>query len=372
MSVGLKYFFKAIKDPQWLKTVIKRELDFPRNAYMRTIAYIRIFFNRMFYRVKKDKDVLLFCYDLAINPITFDFVEFIGQAELKRRKERLLYIDVLIIYNDSDEWIPSVEYYSNSVSHEQILFRVHEVIIGVCRLLKSVRNISIYNRAKCSQIINSYKFVYPIGYHSLRPTPCSFELPESPEVFYPMLEPPTQAVLLIEQYVNNFYGKKIVTITLREYGYLPLRNSNLEAWISFAKSLSEEYKVIFIPDASSYHSEYREYLKGFEILDAVCWNLTLRAALYKLAYINLGICGGPMAISLNQEKANTLFFYKTDAYPTQYWEHVQKFYKDVIGTKRRFLRYNNHYVYAEDSFENIITEFEKFVLSLDSEQKVES
>ena len=35
-------------------------------------------------------------------------------------------------------------------------------------------------------------------------------------------------------------GRKVVSITLREYGYHPARNSNVAAWTAFARGLDPE------------------------------------------------------------------------------------------------------------------------------------
>ncbi len=44
-------------------------------------------------------------------------------------------------------------------------------------------------------------------------------------------------------------GGKVVTITLRRYGYMSARDSNLPAWLAFARGLDRErYSPVFVPD----------------------------------------------------------------------------------------------------------------------------
>ena len=100
-----------------------------------------------------------------------------------------------------------------------------------------------------------------------------------------MVEPPQQALKLIQEYLCIFQGKKIVTVTLREFGYLPSCNSNIDAWIKFSYYISPELQVVFIPHASSYTSEFSTKVKKYEVLDSICWNLALRAEQYRQSRI---------------------------------------------------------------------------------------
>src|SRR5262245_31588236 len=43
------------------------------------------------------EDSLLFVYDLAIAPVTFDFVSYLAAAELSRRRKKLAHIDVVFV-----------------------------------------------------------------------------------------------------------------------------------------------------------------------------------------------------------------------------------------------------------------------------------
>lgn len=352
-------FIKVLKNPGRVARFFKKELQYPKTWYTKMIAELLIFFRKFRSDKAYNKEALLFCYDLAINPITFDFVEFMVQAELKRRKLKLMCIDVLIIFNKQGSIIPEDDYSSHVITYEQRLFRIFEMLINGCRLLPSVRNVSFVTRNTSLRYMPLYEHKFPESYHSLKPLPCDFTLPESPEIFYPMIQPQPDALRLVKEYFSRFRNKKIVTITLREYDYLPERNSNIEAWVEFARSLTSNYQVVFVPDASSFQSKFRDRIKGFEIFDAACWNLSIRTALYASSWMNLGTVGGPLIVSLYLENANTIYFWDHTIYPPEYLNHLKRFYKDEIGQKRRYLRFNNHYVYKKDSFENIRDEFYK-------------
>ena len=92
-------------------------------------------------------------------------------------------------------------------------------------------------------------------------------------------------------------GRRIVTITLRSYAYMPARNSNMSAWIAFARSLDPaRFMPVFVPDLEQTLNGRMEELQGHTVLREAAWNLGLRMALYERAYISMGVNTGPMGL----------------------------------------------------------------------------
>jgi hypothetical protein len=359
----LKFLLEGIaiglRNPKRIARYFKAHLLHPKNPAAKLIAAIVVSRKNRLDFIAANKHGLLMCYDLALCPDTFDFAEYIAQAEIIRRNNGLEYIDVLLVHYGKGAIIPEADVFSDYFLDSQRVFKVHEVLFGICRLLPSVRNIFFVNRDNAVPIVQTYSNLYPDDYHPYRGRRPSFFIPESPEAFFPMFQAPENARKLIREYLERFQGKKIITITLREHPYVPSRNSNIEEWVRFARALGDDYLPIFIPDAYTYSSPFRDKIREFEVLDTACWNLPIRAAVYEAAWMNLAMVSGPILISLYSEKANTLFFYNVEAYPKDFWEHIQEVYGDEVNEKRPYLRYNNHYVYKADTFENIVAEFEK-------------
>ena len=84
-------------------------------------------------------------------------------------------------------------------------------------------------------------------------------------------------------------GRRIVAITLRNYAYMPARNSNMEAWTAFARRLDPtRFMPVFVPDLEQTLNGQLQALQGHAVLGEAAWNLGLRMALYERSYISLG------------------------------------------------------------------------------------
>ena len=77
----------------------------------------------------------------------------------------------------------------------------------------------------------------------------------------------------------------------------PRRNSNLEAWTAFARSLDPtRFMPVFVPDLEQTLNGQLHALQGHPVLGEAAWNLGLRMALYERSYISLGVNTGPMGL----------------------------------------------------------------------------
>ncbi len=83
-------------------------------------------------------------------------------------------------------------------------------------------------------------------------------------------------------------GRSPYVITLREADYFPERNSNLDAWMEFAKSLDD---VIFIRDTAKADEPL-----PFETCPRASKDLLFRAALMSLAKCNFLVANGPVIL----------------------------------------------------------------------------
>ena len=79
-----------------------------------------------------------------------------------------------------------------------------------------------------------------------------------------------------------------MTITLRGYGYVTGRNSNIAAWAAFARQLDKaRFSVVIVPDTEQCFTGIPAELDGLPIFFEAAIAPGLRMALYQRAYLNL-------------------------------------------------------------------------------------
>ena len=105
------------------------------------------------------------------------------------------------------------------------------------------------------------------------------------------LRAPEEELRAVDAWTKAHAGsRRVVTITLRRYGYMPRRNSNLLAWIVFARGLdATRYCPVFIPDTNDTIEGLPKELRDFLVFPEAAWNIPLRMALYERAFLNLGV-----------------------------------------------------------------------------------
>jgi hypothetical protein len=144
--------------------------------------------------------------------------------------------------------------------------------------------------------------VYPDGYEPAVPVPAgSLECLRGPRQdipHIPSLRATSQNLRNIDQWAaSHAGGRRLVAITLRNYGYMPARNSNMQAWTEFARTLDPaRYMPVFVPDLEQTLDGRARDLQGFAVLGEAAWNLGLRMALYERAYVCMGVNTGPMGL----------------------------------------------------------------------------
>ena len=70
---------------------------------------------------------------------------------------------------------------------------------------------------------------------------------------FPGLRVPEQGVRYVRDWLaTRTAGRRPIVITLRQYGYAPGRNSNVAAWIEFARRLDKRrYVAVFVLDIAT-------------------------------------------------------------------------------------------------------------------------
>jgi hypothetical protein len=177
--------------------------------------------------------------------------------------------------------------------------------------------------------------------------------------YVPKLKVNLHSLNLVKKILNTNESKKIITITIKNTSYKPLENSNYEAWERVAKKLiSEGFRVIFIRDFEDYIYD-KKYEPSFHYFDHAIIDPQIRLAIYKLSYLNLGVCGGPFNSFIFFSDCNFLCF-KSEI--LKELDYVRRFGFKDISKDFQFPFFNNNQkiIYKDDNYKNIIEELNFF------------
>ncbi len=145
-----------------------------------------------------------------------------------------------------------------------------------------------------------------------------------------------------------------VTITLRESDHWPHRNSDLEAWLKFAEHLRDQgRRVVFVRDTAKAF----EPLGDFMTDPLASKDLQIRMALYEGAEANLFISNGPATLALFSDRP-WLQFIRPEDEKSAYRPATAKGFEATTGVKvgeqYPWSAADQRLVWATDTYENIL------------------
>jgi hypothetical protein len=257
-------------------------------------------FNYLMRALKNDQqNTLYFIYDLDVEPMTYNFCWALAIAEAQRQSQGLAELTIVVIAGrHNGQRKESVEYDGvvNSAARE---WRLYSIIHAAAMLLPNQPNFCYYRSRQSALLqLKNKKHRYPQQHTVSVPIPhqMSDAFPFKQQLM--ALQAPKKGLEYVSAWLNQQAKKrKIITITLRQYDYCQERNSNITAWATFANQLNQdEFFIIFIPDTETGLYEPPEALRSFCNFSAASWHIGIRAALYELAYLNLGVNSGPMSL----------------------------------------------------------------------------
>ena len=343
---------------RFIKLVLNKFLV-PSNAFTRFFQRLYcVFVPNKLVLSEGNPDRLLLVYDTLVNPVTFDFLLILFNADWYRRQAGKTYLDVLIVYQSKRFFLE--ESYIAAVGEDAIDWRLTNLLVPLCRLFSSLGRIYLVEQEEALEIAKGYQNIYPEGY-SYSNFKTVFIRGDNPDVaFYPAMTIADTARKIVEAYFPQKDNRRIVTITLRTYGYILARNSDIKSWVDFAGELDPvKYRVVFLPDASTHGVETIEQLNGFEVFYPACWNIQLRAALYRRAWTNMGVACGPLGISGLMENVWTIMIDRTLDYPKRYAENLisNGFFPGKVPT---CYSKHCHYHLGKDDKQTILDAFNKY------------
>lgn len=225
---------------------------------------------------------MIACYDLARCPPTYDAVAFLVLAEVERLRRGDAHMDIRILpgpaggFRADSLWPRSVE--------ERVKIR-DRVLVPLCGLLPSARTVEVAADRR------EYMGEWGVGEYYVG-------LPRIVGVLRgggAWCRP-----LRASGRPNALTGRRVVTLTLREASHWPVRNSRVDEWMLAASEIVEMgFAVAIIRDSrladTPLVGDGSPWL--VQLADAAT-NVSLRAAWYGTAILNVGVSNGPMWMSI--------------------------------------------------------------------------
>ncbi|MCF6440351.1 hypothetical protein L1077_13020 [Pseudoalteromonas luteoviolacea] len=245
----------------------------------------------------KPEQILHVVYDLSVNLPCFDALSFAAVAEAHRVKLGLKHIHFYILSPEVNKEKLS---FSAHYSQSEINWRIANIVRPIFESFSSyIGTTDITHRDELYHFIGSKEHVFPSSILS-EGTGKAYGLLKL-ETYYdagiplPELTVPYSAQVMVDKLLQSeeAFGKKLITLTLRNTTTHPERNSPITPWLEFIETLDkEQYFPIVIRDTSECLSPSPLSHLALE-LPAASVSFHLRIALYNSAYINLSSSGGP-------------------------------------------------------------------------------
>jgi hypothetical protein len=319
-------------------------------------------------------DVLFAFYDLKVAPVTFDFLWFLAAADLERRRRGLNSVHVVIVPGPHNGVRQETEDYNAIVDAQTRQARIYNILVQACRVLPSCSGLTLAGSRREAVFLRSAvaRHILPADYEPMLPVfpgPRScLDAAREGEGGIGCLRAPADELRAIDAWASTHIGsRRMVVITLRRYGYMPARNSNMPAWIAFARSLdASRYCPVFIPDTHDTIAGLPTQLRDFTVFPEAAWNIALRMALYERAFVNLGINTGPMGLAwLNERVRYATLKIETAEVPQATLGFIQSFGFEV-GKSLPFATALQEWVWEDDTQECITRAFERLTRRIEA------
>ena len=227
---------------------------------------------------------MIACYDLSCCPPTYDVVAFLAHIELERLSRGADEIELHILPGP-DGGFRRDGLWPRTIGEREALRE--RVLVPLCRMLPSVSRVSV-DRDRGLTVVGrgerwiSLPEIMSVLRRGSRPLRAPAPAPRRPG---------------------------LVTFTLREAAHHPLRNSRAEEWAEAVRVLGQWFDVVVVRDAL----KSREPVPGIPTDPQASEEVHRRAQLYSQAALNVGICNGPMWMSIFMDAPTLMLRPVTDA-----------------------------------------------------------
>jgi len=353
---GLSWFFKRsileFKSPHY---PISRKVVF----FIRKINFFNILPSSNLFKSKTD--VLNVFYDLNIEPNTFgDFANFLVDAEIfgnqhDKNKLFLWIISKEIEIQEDDDDLTKI------VGVHNWEWRIYNMLVPMISLHPNFIGHAVLPKgAPINPIVNN-DLRYPDGMSdNHRPRLPDFLVRR--EIYKNNSFKGLSAPLQGKKYVSDWSksldcNQKLISITIRDYGFDSSRNCNIGEWLKFADWLeAKHYKPVFVPDAgSAWGLDNR--LKHHLIFREACWNVPLRMALNEECALNYFYSNGCALIAILNKNVPSIVMMPTVEDSIVCSEPNIMHDPEIDPRRLAFAQQNQWWSTKIDTFENLIEEF---------------
>jgi hypothetical protein len=167
-----------------------------------------------------------------------------------------------------------------------------------------------------------------------------------------------EKVPLLRSVIQSNQHPGSVTITLRESGKWPQRNSDLVAWGLFAEYLDRHGEhVVIVRDTAKADEPFGDFTTSPQ----ASRDLDFRMALYENAKLNCFVSNGPATLAVHS-KAPWMMFIPVEDQGSTYYANTPEFWDRYVGIEMGVGQYpwsgpNQRIIWKKDRFENIVAAY---------------
>lgn len=330
-----------------------------------------------------DHRLLAIC-DFSSFPLSFDLLTLLVAADNHRRRSGLRWLDFAFIAHDTDPY-SDLSNPVNPITRKNYRTFVFNLGLDASRLFEAAGNVLFFsNRKSFEKYLRSSghraSSLFPESYNIFRPDYCPhhggpplyglihlFEKSEPREDIL-SLKAPEACRELVKRRLRKIVGTPtIVTITLREFEYIPKRNSKIPEWQKLIDAFSDRnIKFIVLRDYFEIYSA--PVLSGSNVTEypEAVIDLCLRAALYEIADVNMMSAAGPTALCYLNSNVNYIAF--DPCADPEACNEDDMFFQHGIKQGENFLGSGPHQklIWKEEKFFTLKEELDFFLGELDS------
>lgn len=331
------------------------------------------------YRRRKQHNVLYAFYDLKVAPATFDIISFLVLAEAERKKVGCTSLHVVVVPGpDKGFRANDLEAYHKHAGTDYDIYsmrwRLKNILLPCCWLIPSCQQATV-----CASREEAQAFHASLVKHTF-PTEYTVRFPKDKYLWkhivatvnhrasLPSIKATPQARRFVSDWIQlKIGGRKVITITLRECSYQHDRNSKLEAWGAFARSLDTSiYLPVVVRDTEAAFKPLPSEISGLTIFTEASWNIELRAALYEMSYLNMSVDNGPFALCIFNRRVAYLLFKVITPYNGDEWYRSQGV---EYGSQLKFQTPFQRWIWEDDRLEVIQKEFRQMCQKIEKASK---
>jgi len=304
-------------------------------------------------------------YDLNANSPSYNFLQFLMCLENHAAVKKVPGYTVVIVPKqlpDDLEWKP----FSDSYGREAIDYRSVHLLSQLAMLGTRCRGVMVLpdRTLRMSVCGEGERFPADYGFH----LGGGFADQLHQELRRHGVKNDFQAPPHADRLVDGWFqrqpsARKIVTITLRESPFDPVRNSNLPEWIRFAAHLEETgYQPVIIPDTDAAFSHSFGFM-GDELGSAAAFSPAVRLAVYRRSFLNFFVPNGPYGLAVYSSGIRYVCvkMWLAGSLVSPATPEGYKGYLDPATHNAYWASWGQWHTGEMDTYDNLVTIFGKFV-----------